>query len=625
MGNDIQNIKSNPFDLTRSYEKFYEYWVSPFNKWIDLSEEEFLYNIKAIVIEGPIGCGKTTLLKYYSYEWQRNIKTLQSNKDFLGMYLEYDKEILHVIDKICDWNEYVGYDCINEYFNINMLIKIIDIIIDLYKNDEIIEQNIINIFEGMATSETISIKSLNELEDVQKNIKLEFLDNISKFKNDHFFNFKTTNVNIEKLINTLKKTIVCFKNTRFILLLDNYEKYSIYGQKYINLMMKYINNQSAYTIRVVKANNNFKTYDTINQNEYLRSGSDYKEAHFDSLLKMKEFKLYLNEVCDKYFKVSGREQLVISDILSYREDFINESLEIVCGRKKHFRLLINATNNDIKKINYPKNPLIEMMNILYVIRLKNLKSTEIKDEYQIVKNMMMSFLNKEYDETYKKYKNDYMNKYRLSLLILLCKIYKVEKKYYSFNTLSYLVSGNVRLFIEVLAEIWNEAMKNDWNGIDVINSSIQSEVVYRILNTEVEKIKYEKPEMYRMLDILGKKFQEYHYDNKVKYPETNQFSLYGKMSKRFKGILDEAILNGIIFKKNRLQQKSIGLDKGEIYVLNRKFAVTYQLSYRIRGGYIVRYECNKLEADIMNESKLESSENVDTNKYNQLSLFDKIY
>lgn len=620
--NLIMQNNCNPFRIFELQERLDEYWVSPFNICLKLTEEEFINDHKPIVIIGERGCGKTSLLRYYSYEIQKkileknNLKIL-SNKGLscVGIYLQYDEDILSIIDKIFTTNEDVGNDIFNEYINISLFTKIADILVDLYKANEISNEQIECIFGSYFNDENLFVDSCEKIIKMQEVVGRNFLNKIKNLKIDSN-NENKLRIDIEKFINCFKKNVNFICDVKFIFLFDEYEKYSLYAQKNINSIMKFINNNSQYTIRVAKSNNNFRTYDTINKDEYLKSGSDYKEVHFLNILNMFEFKYYLKEIGKKCFELKGMYDFTLEKILGYREDFIKEALEITNGKKTHFGIIGKQVDkNDLDKIIYPENPLIEMMNILYVIRNK-----ESKPNHNIFKSVnirMTAFLNKEQNEMYKKYKNDYSNKYRLSLLILLCKIYCVKKKYYSFNTLAYLVSGNIRLFLELLEKIWDEALANNWDASDLINSSIQSEVTYKILSKEVDRIKKKSFLLFRTLNILGTMFREYHNDYKVKYPETNQFFLYGKMSEYLKEIIDEAILEGVLLNKKKLQRKSINFDKGEVFVLNRIFAPKFQLSYRIRGGYNVKVESEDFENKIRFGNKKNSK-----SRYSQLSLFD---
>src|SRR4030095_9847634 len=56
-----------------------------------------------------------------------------------------------------------------------------------------------------------------------------------------------------------------------------------------------------------------------------------------------------------------------------------------------------------------------------------------------------------------------INKYKLSLVFLLCSIYKKEKQYYSFNTFSFLSSGIVGQFLELCRRSFAIA---EWNDTD---------------------------------------------------------------------------------------------------------------------------------------------------------------
>jgi hypothetical protein len=70
---------------------------------------------------------------------------------------------------------------------------------------------------------------------------------------------------------------------------------------------------------------------------------------------------------------------------------------------------------------------------------------------------MNDYIKGEKTDAGKKYHNDYINKYKLSLSFLFCSIYRTNKLYYSFNTFAFLSSGIIGHFIELCRIAFDEA------------------------------------------------------------------------------------------------------------------------------------------------------------------------
>ena len=192
----------------------------------------------------------------------------------------------------------------------------------------------------------------------------------------------------------------------------------------------------------------FRTFNMISEDDFIKEGREYRKAVFeDVLIKSKEYHNFLKEVSKKrlesvkIFKEKGKSD--ITEFLSKSEDLEKEALELVAKNpEKHFsHFKKSLKDSDIDAIKFKENPLLELLNILWVLR--GIPANEVKAA-------MEDYLKgNTTGEKVKKYHMDYVDKYKLSLMFLLCSIYRKHKKYYSFNTFSFLSSGIVGNFIEL--------------------------------------------------------------------------------------------------------------------------------------------------------------------------------
>ena len=132
-------------------------------------------------------------------------------------------------------------------------------------------------------------------------------------------------------------------------------------------------------------------------------------------------------------------------------------------------------------------------------------------------------------------------------------------------------------------------------------------------------------QLYRIVENLGGIFRTYHLDLKIRYPETNQFSLDdGLLDASSRSVFDSALMWSVVQKKPKLQGDAPSKQKTELYTLNRIFSPVFQITYRTRGGISEAYTADDFQKLISEENaspkrKL-NLENSEKNP-NQSSLF----
>ena len=234
-----------------------------------------------------------------------------------------------------------------------------------------------------------------------------------------------------------------------------------------------------------------------------------------------------------------------------------------------------------------ESPLIRALGFLWIVRGESKADTQQAiSDYEGGVN----------SELRKKLQYDLMNKYRLSLAIILASIYRKRKLYYSFNTYSYLSSGIVGNFIELCRYAFRNAEFNsDTAYVEApIKKELQDKAARDTAMNELQQVKRIEQHgscLYRLVENLGDIFRKYHLDLKIRYPETNQFSLdEGSLDDSSKAAFDAALMWSVIQKKPTLQRSDPGAKRTELYTLNRIFSPLFQTSYRTRGGISEAYQ-----------------------------------
>jgi hypothetical protein len=341
-----------------------------------------------------------------------------------------------------------------------------------------------------------------------------------------------------------------------------------------------------------------KTKATVQEDEFIKENHDYRTAEFlDILVKDTRYREFLRALALKrlvavpFFKDAGMTDI---SIILGKEDDVKEAKDIVARNPDgHFSLLSKVIRPEqigkvVPLLRCPDNPLIEMLNILYVLRSKN---------PELIATTMRAFLagktrQRGMESSVRKYRRDYVDKYKLSLLFLLTDIYKTKKQYYGFNIYSFISSGIPRNFINLCKTAFLKAHyelgAEEFAAKKSIPEWIQDEAARAEADVEMKSMlslpKYPR-EITNLARNLGNRFAEYHKDPWLRYPETNTFSV-GSLKRENQDILKVALMWSVVQRKSRYQSSRPGRPLADIYTLNRLLSPLFNISYRTRGGVI---------------------------------------
>lgn len=618
-GKLLKNSFKNPFDDFNASlidtEKIVEFWCDPIikNQKHLLSVPAFFEHKMPFIIQGSRGSGKTMIFKYYSYEAQKNIaqKTGRIIEHLqkcggVGFYFRCDSPFINTLKSVClnatleEWEDVFSY-----YMQMYVSKNILDMLIDLIKEGELcadeIDPRMAEFVSKQYTS--VDVDNLSSL----YNLILQEIKTINDYKNLSVFmdekiqiirQFTPYNL-MEVLVSYIKDNVSAFTSINFVLMVDEYESLPNELQRSFNTMLKYATDK--ISIRLGRRTEKNITTATINDTEYLRINNDYLLLDLDEKVGINESKKYFYEVAKKRLDLVLKDGNVdIKHILGDSEDLLQECVAVSKNKKEHI-IQILKTDSCIKKsnidkivecISYPENPIMEMLNALWVVRDKNQDKIETAKQ---VKSAMYQYINKEKTSAAKKYYLDYENKYRYTLTVLLCSIYKKNKLYYSFNTITHLSNGNTRVFINICREIISDALfyeTEDFFQTFSISPDVQSRAIHKFSAEEFDDIcaiiKYGES-IRKLVQNLGNMFSEFHKDRKARYPETNQFVLDQlELDEVSANTLNMALRWSLIIKKSAPQRLSMDINKrGDIFYVNRIFAPLFNISYRTRGGFNV--------------------------------------
>ena len=668
--NMISSFK-NPFDDYNANvldpESIMQYWFTPFSTGAlkDFDEKRFFSQKMPIILQGSRGSGKTTILKYFSFPvqceraHQNHISIRQQllNDEGVGFYFRCDdsflKEFKNVFSLAVEANWTACFEHYLELFFTKSLINFICTLANDYGPE--FSRNILNASNlnelradcNFDTIESFSEYIFSEIRYINT-FKNESLFTQAKFNPKHIWSIYDIS---GKLIQAISKTVPELSKLNYLLLIDEFENLPIELQKQFNTMIKFC--RSDISMRIGRRSENIVTKETINDVEYLREQHDYHLIILDQEQDIQSLRPYLLGIAEKRLEAMDVPLFPtnIIDILGDKEDLDAECQEVADDKGLHLLYILNSNpriksnehliNQILSIIRYPKNRIAETLNALWVSRCE--ETEDPLDVAKLAASAMHAFLNKESHPLLAKYKNDYSNKYRYAITILICTAYRKDKLYYGFNALCHLSEGNARTFINLCKSIISDALfyeRKNFLSTKRISFESQSRAIKSYSQSEFNSLCttiQHGNSIRSFLLCLGNVFSEFHRDRLVRYPETNQFIFNpDELSRSDREILDIAISWSLIRRKSETQRLSASISKeGDIYTINKIFAPIFNISYRTRGGVNVRFSADEIKEMLNGEFKKSKLSTPTKRKrssptkdikgippFNQLSLFD---
>ena len=617
------------------------YWCSPFltfENFAGLSEVDIYKEGNPIVFIGGRGSGKTMFLRYWSYEVQKElysqtVQELHSSDLFnylntqggLGVYLRIDGPVLRSFE---------GYGLTKEkwnsifiqYFELVTARACVNILKDVVEESQFDlnseEQSFCEKLYKPLGAET----KFNSLSDIIELID-ERIEEITDYRGEIAFvnkDFKPTKAFASQSL-SFKVPIIaksCFQQLsedfNFIFFIDEFENFLPEQQRMINTLFKFV--KPGITFRIGMRLEGFRTYYTVNNDDFIKEGRDYQKVVFEDILDPKGtgYQKYLNEIAKKRLErvplFRDNDLTDISKFLGSKENLEQEALDMVGNKKKHFKFFDKALpKSKIESIKAKKNPLLELLGLVWLVRGAKLDDRKLSADE--ISQGIRDYQRGNKTELSKKIQYDYINKYKLSLMILLCSIYRENKGYYSFNTFCYLSSGIVGHFLELCRYSFRYAEFENKEALfkGTIGHKLQTKAARQYATKELQQVKRIEDHgtlLYQMAENLGNIFREYHRDVYIRYPETNQFSLdLSKLTDNDLNAFQAALKWSIIIKKPNLQQASPGERRTEIYTLNRIYSPEFNISYRTRGGINEQYDARTINL-LMTKAGIKPQKNL---------------
>lgn len=613
-------------------DEILKYWIRPEILFEQQAIGIDLTGFNPVVLMGGRGTGKTMLLKYLSNEVQvkqrryDKIPTEDFLKDtpYIGVYYRFDGPSLSSFTNRCVGN-IVWETIFKHYFEIVIGQKYVSMLLNLKKNgcfnltskkEEKIVLDMMNLIypskefkEGEYNLETLIGVIQRLADEVFQFINDAALSEKPTFKPD-------TVIPPGKLIfdmpNVFVENIPELKNKTIIILLDEYENLLLDQQKIVNTLIKHV--KKPVTFRVGMRLQGFKTFDTLNEGEFLVEDADYRQILFEDILyaHKAEYKSLLKKLAEKRLKnVCKFEDLNITDISELLGTLnpVDEALSIVSNgevqnekdesvniekykHKKHVAEMIKELKNRsisddeinafLPNLIHPQNPLIEMLNLLLIRRDYGIEE---------IVNLFSAYIDNKTDSSeYKKYKDLYA-KNHLGLLFQLVSLHRPKQKMYAgFDMFCMLSSGIIRNFLELCYQSFNKSLFSDREElfekkrISFKNQTDGAEIRAEKFFNTIERIPERGNEIKSLTSSLGAVFYKWHSDPRLREPEPTYFCVdKTSLSKEGRDVLDTAVRWSVLQKKRPMKEKSRDGPLLDVYALNHILSPYFTISYRTRG------------------------------------------
>jgi len=609
--NPFSVVKANEF----SYEQILQYWVD----FGEIEEDGFIssLNPKELMpkyVLGSKGCGKTHILKYYSFEarllkYGNDIAELLKKDGYIASYWRLDGLSSTRFNKnskdIAEWKELFGY-----YFELHQAIialKLYQRITDALKTPRSVIEDIIT---GVTKQVGISLKvqTIDELVSFLTSRRIEIDKEIIDFaftKSIHWdkvkplFPFGTL---IFEIPYTFSERIKELKGVNYVFVLDELEKLRVDWQKEIlNTLVFEKKNNCTFWVGARK--NGYTTRNTLS-GEPLHDGHEFVSVDLDSILRRDE-KAFMRFAVNLF-----KRRLEICELPSIEPESLFENFddkkfieafsgkELVHWKKLRTRFksigVIDQQSDklvDALQYHVQNKPLEQKLKLylFYVEWAKNKDDVTIEILYDAVKTV-----NSQYDkytsvgdsrikEIYKKFRQDFISQLAEENNVNLF-------QYTGFKNLVLISDCNPRVYLTLLKQIIDDSFFRGnqpfepGNAVSLRSQYVGINVTAKWFLNDIEVYGQDKED----LDIAMNNLLNYFYISRYcdKPTETSLCAFYfrketgqEKVNEMLKLAINESFLIEI---ENGRKDKTLTVPQST-YQINSLVATLYNLSTARRG------------------------------------------
>jgi hypothetical protein len=607
-------ITENAIAQNRAEELGYDLWedfvIPPFYDSLDL-----LTARKPRVVVGGRGCGKTSLLRYLCHQTQFSNKRSIINKTDLhniGIYWRIDTQFAKILSKRGfdddSWNR--AFEHLSVLMMCQEVLKSLESIASStfksFDNNDLLsfDFSILNSFSDSVPKNFYELKLYIRRE---INHFITWAGSIRTLGQPVFFPLKF----VIELITEIKAQNKLFKETNYLVYVDEYENLLGDQQRLINTWMKH--SEVPLIFNLAMKPNSFVDKNTIG-NEPIAETHDYREYNLEEFYEKINFEVFAAEILFlRLWKNDGSFKIPIlpEELRSVDKEILDKRRSTtykkrVLSSAKEFLPAITVDDMAIEV--FKDTILLNRLKDLLTRALKNVNIIRPVDEFLIsdfpqAGVIIPALLNRgtsieELSTEIKKLKQGKVNRFtgptnwiHNNIFGCLLLIYEPLGRfcpiYSGFDAFVAMSKTNLRHFLELCYKsIANEILNSNRKSILSISIKSQAEASKQASSTflrEVKNFGNDGNKLHTFVLRLGTYFSYSHKKPTQSEPEQNQFSIRGTRTGDLNNFLDEAVKWSVLY-ENRITKQKGGERKLEVedfeYILNPIYAPYFHISYR---------------------------------------------
>lgn len=614
--NPFSVVKANEF----SYEQILEYWV----EFGEIEEGGFIssLNPKELMpkyVLGSKGCGKTHILKYYSFDarflyYKNDIKELLKKDGYIASYWRLDGLSSTRFNKesknITEWKELFGY-----YFEIHQVIialKLYQRITDALKTPRSVIEDIV---QGVTAQVGINLKyhTIDEfvsfLTAKRVDIDKEIID-FAFTKNIHWdtikplFPFGSLIFEIPRAFSENVKELM---NVNYVFVLDELEKLRVDWQKEaLNTLVFEKKNNCTFWVGARK--NGYTTRNTIS-GEPLHDGHEFASVDLDAILRQDEkaFKKFAINLFKRRLEICELPPIEPEVLFeNYNDKVFLDSLskkDLVHWKKLRSRfksvgLTERQSDSLLESLQYhvQENPLGQKLKLFlfYIEWAKHKNDVSLETLYEIANTVnkqfetYMSVGDSRIKEIYRKFRQDFISQ-------LAEENNEDLFQYTGFKNLVLISDCNPRVYLTLLKQIVDDSFFRgvqpfeQGNTVSLRSQYVGINVTAKWFLNDIEVYGQDKED----LELAMNNLLNYFYVNRYcdKPTETSLCAFYfrkGTGQERINEILRLAVNESFLIEiDNGRKDKTLSVPQ-QTYQINSLVATLYNLSTARRGVNSIR-------------------------------------
>lgn len=629
----MKNVEiENPFSVTKATDftnqEIADLWVDFYTKsGEDLGHYLNPSDLMPKYVIGGKGCGKTHLLRYFSYPLQKlrneDSYSLIKHDKYIGLHIDLgamNSARMYGCDvKDDQWDSLFGY-YLELFAGLHLLKALRDLFLGLKIDKEKEALVISNIKKTVCYEKDIffgnSIEEFSKYINEQKKIVDFHINNAALKRSIDFedLNIKLSSGDIFFVIpKVITETIAELQKVKFIFILDELEKLREYQKIFINTLVW--DKKAPSTFWIGARTYGFTTR-SIRTGEVLINGSEFQEISLDDLMSEDEnrYKTFAINLCAKRLKgvipISDYDGSNIGELRSQIDEYFQDFNEDIFldGIQKSKRELphqrnfkskvkegiekkmlrtgedLSNSNEIFDKYIRDNNLLLEKYKILLFYKLWA-KTNNLKEILESISEELEKYRSNKFSKI-----NSYEEKYKMDLLAQL--IFENNEKIFSYTGIDNFIkisSENPRALLVILKEIFERSKlkhENPFQKKKSIKIKTQSLGMYNASKwfyEDTEAYGEDGKVLYKCIYNLATILQGIRFSDKPSETSPSSFSFKPeKVSKEASKFLKLALIHRAILEvKGRHDKNSERIENA--YQINRMLAPYFNLPISRRG------------------------------------------